>query len=392
MNTTPARVDDGERRRHPDRRVSPVPAAGFQETLTDDDMQLRRRRSRPDCSGTNQLTVDDHARRRARSTPIEISATTAEETREPGVSLDVPLTPMARRDRRRARSPALRGRRGTLEIRRAAHRRSTRPSSPTTVDILRVGRTAGRRHRARPAARHWRRDDRPHAVLASAARRAGAVRRVPACVQAPRRPARVVLRARPRGRRGRAHDVRPLERLLRRPDREEAAEPLPARLVGAVVRHRRLQPRVPLLPELGHLEVEGDRHARRRGVTRRRSSTAARGSAAAASRSRTTTRRSSWSTRSTSPTRAATPGIASVAVTAGYICPEPRREFYAHMDAANVDLKALHRGLLPPRLRRHICATCSTRSSTSCTRPTCGSRSRTCSSRARTTPTKNSTR
>jgi pyruvate formate lyase activating enzyme len=33
-------------------------------------------------------------------------------------------------------------------------------------------------------------------------------------------------------------------------------------------------------------------------------------------------------------------GIRAVAVTAGYICPEPRREFYAHMDAANVDLKA----------------------------------------------------
>ena len=33
-------------------------------------------------------------------------------------------------------------------------------------------------------------------------------------------------------------------------------------------------------------------------------------------------------------------GIKSVAVTAGYICPEPRAEFYRHMDAANVDLKA----------------------------------------------------
>jgi pyruvate formate lyase activating enzyme len=32
-------------------------------------------------------------------------------------------------------------------------------------------------------------------------------------------------------------------------------------------------------------------------------------------------------------------GIASVAVTAGYVCPEPRAEFYRHMDAANVDLK-----------------------------------------------------
>ncbi len=32
-------------------------------------------------------------------------------------------------------------------------------------------------------------------------------------------------------------------------------------------------------------------------------------------------------------------GIKSVAVTAGYICDEPRIEFYRHMDAANVDLK-----------------------------------------------------
>jgi pyruvate formate lyase activating enzyme len=33
-------------------------------------------------------------------------------------------------------------------------------------------------------------------------------------------------------------------------------------------------------------------------------------------------------------------GIGTVAVTAGYVCDEPRREFYKHMDAANVDLKA----------------------------------------------------
>ncbi len=33
-------------------------------------------------------------------------------------------------------------------------------------------------------------------------------------------------------------------------------------------------------------------------------------------------------------------GIKTVAVTAGYVCPEPREEFYRHMDAANVDLKA----------------------------------------------------
>ncbi|TXL02107.1 AmmeMemoRadiSam system radical SAM enzyme [Methylococcaceae bacterium HT1] len=33
-------------------------------------------------------------------------------------------------------------------------------------------------------------------------------------------------------------------------------------------------------------------------------------------------------------------GIKSVSVSAGYVCPEPRAEFYQHMDAANIDLKA----------------------------------------------------
>jgi pyruvate formate lyase activating enzyme len=37
-------------------------------------------------------------------------------------------------------------------------------------------------------------------------------------------------------------------------------------------------------------------------------------------------------------------GLKSVAVTAGYVCPEPRAEFYAAMDAANVDLKAFSSG------------------------------------------------
>jgi pyruvate formate lyase activating enzyme len=32
--------------------------------------------------------------------------------------------------------------------------------------------------------------------------------------------------------------------------------------------------------------------------------------------------------------------IRTVAVTAGFMCPEPRRDFYQHIDAANVDLKA----------------------------------------------------
>jgi len=36
--------------------------------------------------------------------------------------------------------------------------------------------------------------------------------------------------------------------------------------------------------------------------------------------------------------------IKSVAVTAGYVCPEPRAKFFEHMDAANVDLKAFNEG------------------------------------------------
>lgn len=43
-------------------------------------------------------------------------------------------------------------------------------------------------------------------------------------------------------------------------------------------------------------------------------------------------------------------GIKSVAVTAGYICPAPRAELYAHIDAANVDLKAF-----TERFYRKIC-------------------------------------
>ncbi len=34
-------------------------------------------------------------------------------------------------------------------------------------------------------------------------------------------------------------------------------------------------------------------------------------------------------------------GLGTVAVTAGYVCADPRAEFYAHMDAVNVDLKSL---------------------------------------------------
>ncbi|HXZ83249.1 MAG TPA: AmmeMemoRadiSam system radical SAM enzyme [Acidimicrobiales bacterium] len=43
-------------------------------------------------------------------------------------------------------------------------------------------------------------------------------------------------------------------------------------------------------------------------------------------------------------------GVRAVAVTAGYVCPEPRAEMYAHMDATNVDLKAFSEDFY-----RHTC-------------------------------------
>jgi len=43
-------------------------------------------------------------------------------------------------------------------------------------------------------------------------------------------------------------------------------------------------------------------------------------------------------------------GVRTVAVTAGEICPEPRRELYRHMDAANVDLKGF-----TERFYRNVC-------------------------------------
>ena len=64
--------------------------------------------------------------------------------------------------------------------------------------------------------------------------------------------------------------VRALLGVLRRPGGEEAAQPLPARLGGALLRHRGLQPGLPVLPELGHLQVPRDRHAVARPRRRRR--------------------------------------------------------------------------------------------------------------------------
>src|ERR1700746_500847 len=65
-----------------------------------------------------------------------------------------------------------------------------------------------------------------------------------------------------------ADDLRTGVRLLHRPDREEAAEPLLSRHERVVVRNRGLQPGLPVLPELGHLEIARDGPGKRLGITR----------------------------------------------------------------------------------------------------------------------------
>src|SRR6266480_1315375 len=103
--------------------------------------------------------------------------------------------------------------------------------------------------------------DHRHALLARAERRPCAMRRVPASLQAALWATRPVLRAWRGGRAYQAVQLRPLERLLRRPDREETSPPFPARNECAVLRDGRLQFSLQVLSELGYVEVARDGHA-----------------------------------------------------------------------------------------------------------------------------------
>ena len=70
-------------------------------------------------------------------------------------------------------------------------------------------------------------------------------------------------------------------------------------------------------------------------------------------------------------------GIKAISVTAGYMCPQPRAEFYRHIDAANVDLKAFSEDFYHRICVGHLAA-CWTPWSTCATRPMCGSKSPRC--------------
>jgi len=123
------------------------------------------------------------------------------------------------------------------------------------------------------------------------------------------------------------------------PIEKEAARALPPGHVRALLRHRRLQPRLQVLPELGHV----GRPARwTRSWTRRRRSSSPRRPSTSGCQSVAFTYNDpvifaeyAIDTALACHDR----GVSSVAVTAGYVNPETRRDFFSVMDAANVDLK-----------------------------------------------------
>ena len=111
-------------------------------------------------------------------------------------------------------------------------------------------------------------------------------------------------------------------------------------IVGVLVRHRRLQPRLQVLPELGHLEVARDGHADGRGVARgdRRRRAARLGCRSVAFTYNDPVIFAEYAMDTADACHAL--GITDGGGHRGlHRHAEPRREFYAKMDAANVDLK-----------------------------------------------------
>src|ERR1019366_4675260 len=105
----------------------------------------------------------------------------------------------------------------------------------------------------------------PWTLVAYARGRQDAVRPVPARLPPARWPAWSVFRAHARRRADAAHYLWTLVRLLRRSDREKTAEPVLSGIERALLRHRRLQARLQVLPELGYLQVARHGQPVRRG-------------------------------------------------------------------------------------------------------------------------------
>ena len=118
---------------------------------------------------------------------------------------------------------------------------------------------------------------------------------------------------------------------------KEATQSFPARHAGVLIRHRQAANGVKFCQNWD-ISKSRDRHPGRQRSPQAIATTAGR----LGCRSVAYTYNDPVifsNTRSTPPRPVMNKGLKSVAVTAGYICDEPRREFFAHMDAANVDLK-----------------------------------------------------
>src|SRR5574340_55947 len=92
-------------------------------------------------------------------------------------------------------------------------------------------------------------------ILASTGRRPHSVRSLSTILHAPGRAAGALLRPGTAAGPDRPDDIRAIQWILCRSNREEAPVPFPARYTGLVVRDCRVQPRLQVLPELGYEQV-----------------------------------------------------------------------------------------------------------------------------------------
>ena len=106
-----------------------------------------------------------------------------------------------------------------------------------------------------------------------------------------------------------------------------------------LLRHRRLQPGLQVLPELGHLQEprDGPPDGRRLARAHRAPGRQETACASVAFTYNDPVIFAEYAMDAADACHAL--GVQTVAVTAGYMHAAPRREFYAKMDAANVDLK-----------------------------------------------------
>ena len=123
------------------------------------------------------------------------------------------------------------------------------------------------------------------------------------------------------------------------PIEKKPLQPLSPRDPGPLVRHRGMQSRVQVLPELGHEQVrEMDTLADAASPEDLADASVRLGCRSVAFTYNDPIIFIEYAVDVARACRER--GVRSVAVTAGYVCDEPRREFFSYMDAANVDLKA----------------------------------------------------